>query len=73
MESVGFHASKTERCPRPPQLFGDVNTDGVVNIQDLVLVGANFGKTGKHTEDVNGDGVVDIVDLVKVADALGTR
>ena len=56
---------------RPPQLVGDVNTDGVVNIQDLVLVGANFGKLGTNTEDVNGDGVVDIVDLVKVADALG--
>ena len=56
---------------RPPQLVGDVNTDGVVNIQDLVLVGANFGKLGTTTEDVNGDGVVDIVDLVKVADALG--
>ena len=56
---------------RPPQLVGDVNTDGVVNIQDLVIVGANFGKIGANPEDVNGDGVVDIVDLVKVADALG--
>ena len=55
----------------PPQLFGDVNRDGVVNIQDLVLVGANFGKTGENKADVNGDGVVDIVDLVKVAGALG--
>ena len=55
----------------PPQLVGDVNRDGVVNIQDLVLVGANFGKTGENKADVNGDGVVDIVDLVKVAGALG--
>ena len=30
----------------PPQLVGDVNNDGVVNIQDLVIVGSNFGKTG---------------------------
>ena len=56
---------------RPPQLVGDVNTDGVVNIQDLVLVGANLRKTGENIADVNDDGVVDIVDLVKVAGALG--
>ena len=48
----------------------DINEDGVVNIQDMVLVSANFGKTGENKADVNGDGVVDIVDLVKVAAAL---
>ena len=56
---------------KPPQLVGDVNKDGVVNIQDLVLVGANFGNTGENIADVNGDGVVNIVDLVKVAGAFG--
>ena len=54
----------------PPQRFGDVNKDGVVNIQDLVVVGANFGQTGQNSADVNGDGVVDIVDLVLVAGAI---
>ena len=55
----------------PPQLVGDVNADGVVNIQDLVIVGSNFGKTGENQADVNGDGVVNIVDLVLVAGAFG--
>ena len=55
----------------PAQLVGDVNNDGVVNIQDLVLVGANFGKTGENDADVNGDGVINIVDLVLVAGAFG--
>ena len=54
----------------PPQLVGDVNNDGVVNIQDLVLVGSNFGQTGENRADINGDGVVDIVDLVLVAGAI---
>ena len=54
-----------------PQLVGDVNKDGIVNIQDLVLVGANFGKTGENIADVNSDGVVNIIDLVKVAGAFG--
>ena len=43
-----------------PQLVADVNGDGVVNIQDLVLVSGQFGKTGEHVADVNGDGVVNI-------------
>ena len=54
----------------PPEIFGDVNRDGVVNIQDLVLVGSNFGQTGENRADVNADGVVDIVDLVVVAGAI---
>ena len=49
----------------------DVNGDGVVNIQDLVFVSSNFGKTGQHPADVNGDGVVSILDLVLVASAFG--
>ena len=49
----------------------DTNGDGIVNIQDLVLVSNNFGKTGQNRADVNGDGVVNILDLVLVADAFG--
>ena len=50
----------------------DVNSDGVVNLQDLVIVFLSLGKTGQSTADVNVDGIVDIRDLVKVAGALGT-
>ena len=55
----------------PPRLEGDVNGDDVVNIQDLVLVASNFGKTGENTSDVNSDGVVNIVDMTLVAAAIG--
>ena len=55
------------------QLRGDINGDGMVNIQDLVLVGTNIGKRGQTAADVNGDGVVNIADLVLVAGALGTN
>lgn len=44
----------------------DVNGDGVVNIQDLVIVANAFGKAAP---DLNGDGVVNIQDLVIVANA----
>ena len=50
----------------------DVNGDGIVNIQDLVVIASNFGQTGEGPADVNGDGVVNIIDLVLVAAALDT-
>ena len=50
----------------------DINGDGVVNIQDLTLVAAQFGQMGEDMPaDVNGDGVVNIQDLVLVAGAFG--
>ena len=47
---------------------GDVNRDGVVNIQDIVLVVTRFGQVGENIADVNADGVVNIQDFVLVAD-----
>ena len=55
----------------PVRIAEDVNGDGIVNIQDLVLVSSNFGQTGQGSADVNGDGVVNIQDLVLVAGAFG--
>ena len=48
----------------------DANNDGVVDIQDLVLVASNYGKTGQNAADVNGDGVVNVADLLTVTGAL---
>jgi hypothetical protein len=50
----------------------DVNRDGVVDIQDILLVSQNFGKSGAEVVgDVNADGTVDISDLVIVGHHLG--
>ncbi len=54
----------------PAKLAVDVDNDGVVSVQDLVLVATNFGQAGENPADVNGDGEVNIADLVKVAEAL---
>ena len=48
----------------------DANNDGVVDIQDLVLVASNYGQTGTNSADINGDGVVNIDDLTTVAGAI---
>ena len=61
----------TTTAMEAPRLTADVNGDGVVNIQDLVLVSSNFGQIGQNSADVNGDGVVNISDLVLVAGAFG--
>ena len=45
---------------------GDVNCDGVVDIDDVFEVLANWGECEDCPADVNGDGVVDIDDLFEV-------
>ena len=77
LQSYDLVESPTEETPpteitEPTKLKGDVNDDGVVNIQDLVMVASNLGETGQNPADVNGDGQVNILDLVLVAGALGT-
>ena len=61
----------TSAPPKTDSLKEDVNGDGVVNIQDLVLVASRFGETGENAADVNADGEVNIQDLVLVAAAFG--
>ncbi|UCD75738.1 MAG: hypothetical protein JSV91_02250, partial [Phycisphaerales bacterium] len=45
---------------------GDVNNDGVVDIDDVFAVLAAWGPCAACPEDVNGDGFVDIDDLFAV-------
>ena len=68
---VGYSGSAlTAQLPVIAGLEADANNDGVVDIQDLVLVASNYGKTGTNSADINGDGVVNIDDLTTVAGAL---
>ena len=51
----------------------DVNSDGIVDIDDLVIVASNFGQIavrGVFPPDVNNDGKVNQEDLLLVADVL---
>ena len=62
-----------EHIPIPKTLAWDVNNDGIVDIEDLMLVSKSIGKdTHEYPKvDVDKDGVVDIVDLLYVASHLG--
>ena len=55
---------------QPATVAGDLNHDGIVNIQDLVSVASQLGTTGPSAADLNDDNTVNIQDLVLVANAL---
>ncbi len=61
------------QIPTPQTLPWDINSDGIVNIQDLILVANSFGvETAANPKvDVNKDGRVNIIDLLLVAAHLG--
>ena len=63
----------SEQIPVPQTLPWDINNDGIINIQDLILVSKSFGpETPEHPKvDVNKDGNVDIIDLLLVAAHFG--
>ena len=48
-----------------PACEGDVNSDGQVDVLDLLAVIAAWGNPGGE-EDVNEDGIVNVLDLLAV-------
>ena len=54
--------------PEPPPITADVNSDGNLNVLDLILIASELGSVGTNlAADVNRDGVVNILDLILVA------
>jgi len=49
--------------------LGDINYDGIINVQDIVLM-VNIVLINEYDEiaDINGDSVIDILDLVQLID-----
>ena len=51
-----------------PPMTADVNSDGNVNVLDLILIASKLGNAGANlVADVNEDGVVNILDLTLAA------
>ena len=48
----------------------DANKDGKVDINDLIAVARDYGKTGARSTDVNNDNRVDVKDFIEVAKAV---
>ena len=52
----------------------DTNSDGEIDILDLVDVASQFGQSGADLSgDINGDGMVDVFDLVIIGEHLGEK
>ena len=49
-----------------PTIPGDVNGDGVVNVNDILAVMDAWGPCIACPADLNGDGIVNVVDLLEV-------
>ena len=54
----------------------DVNNDGSVTFQDIIVVANNYGRTvaggANRRADINNDGTIDIEDLILVSKAIDT-
>jgi len=51
--------------------FGDINSDGIVNILDIVLlVNIVLGSDSVPAADMNGDGIINILDVVLLVNAI---
>ncbi|MBC03043.1 MAG: hypothetical protein CMJ34_07050 [Phycisphaerae bacterium] len=50
---------------------GDLNGDGQVNVDDIIIVILNWGEIGENPGDANNDGLVDGMDLGLVITAFG--
>ena len=64
----------TDLIAKPLNTRRDVNSDGVVDVDDLVIVASNFGKSfptdANPNPDVNRDGVVDRKDVLEIITSL---
>lgn len=68
VETQKFFASVRQR---QNYVFGDVNSDGVLNILDLTLIAQNLGAASNNRHlDVNKDGVINILDLILITQYL---
>src|SRR5437867_4293417 len=55
----------------PPVLVGDMNHDGIVDIQDFVPCIRSIGRSGPNPCDLNHDGEVDIQDIMIIVANFG--
>ena len=51
---------------------GDVNSDGVVTVADVLLVLSEFGCMSECSSDVDGDGYVNVADILLLLSAFGS-
>ena len=59
-------------CANDPEAcFGDLNSDGSINVADVLSVLSNFGCTLDCVADVNSDGAVNVSDILGLLGVFG--
>ena len=58
--------------PDECECLGDIDSDGEVDIADLLLVIADFGTSDGGPTDINGDGSVSVADILALVNSWGT-
>lgn len=72
-ESINALLTKYTSSSPPPTntpLLGDINSDGVVNILDYILLSNKFG-LADSASDLNKDGIVNILDFIILSNNFG--
>jgi len=59
-------------------LYGDINNDGIVNIEDITIIAKAFGSYPGHPRwnaiaDIDKNGIINIIDVAKVAMEFGKK
>jgi hypothetical protein len=67
---AGSICAEGSTCPSD-DCGGDVQGDGVVNVEDLLGVISRWGPCIACDEDLNADGAVDVLDLMTILDGWG--
>jgi len=55
-------------CPADEGMMGDLNEDGTLNVQDIILM-VNiilYGEDGGDSADLSGDGIINILDVIQL-------
>ena len=61
----------TSECIESSELQGDLNSDGVINIQDvIVMVNFILNDNNNGCSDINEDGLLDILDIINLLDII---
>jgi hypothetical protein len=66
--SISLGAYTAAIFSQSPPCTGDINGDGMVGVDDLLLVIAYWGTGGG---DIDGDGTTDVDDLLSIINAWG--